>query len=388
MIFILIDIDLLIAILILIPMKILVACDSFKDSLAALDVCQAIADGIRQAKPPFDVQLFPLADGGEGTAEILTYHAKGQWIEKEVADPLFRNIKAGYGLSEDGKTAFIDMAQASGLQLLSPAERNPLQTTTFGTGQLLLDAIQRGVQKIVLGIGGSATNDGGIGMAIALGYTFTDQTGRTLKGTGGELLRITKIIPPAINLPTLEVLCDVTNPLYGPQGAAAVYGRQKGADEAMLNVLDKGLEHLSQQVIQTLGIDRAMEPGAGAAGGMGYGGLVFLHGRLRSGIHAVMQEARFEEQLSGVDLIITGEGKIDAQTLQGKLISGICQQAKSHDIPVIAICGALLADPKLIRQIGLKAAFSIQTQPTTLSEALAHTAQGLTQLSFHLAHLL
>ena len=387
-ILILIFIDILIHIAILITMKILIACDSFKDSLDALEVCRAIGDGIQQARPQFAVQLFPLADGGEGTADILTYHAQGRWIEKKVYDPLFRNIKAGYGLSADGKTAFVDMAQASGLQLLKPEERNPLETSTFGTGQLLLDAIQGGAQKIVLGIGGSATNDGGIGMAIALGYTFKDKHGQPLKGLGKDLQQIAAITSPAIHLPDIEVLCDVTNLLYGPQGAAMVYGRQKGADEMMQQVLDRGLQHLSAQVVQTLGVDKAHEPGAGAAGGMGYGALVFLNGQLRSGIHAVMQEAQFDEQLTEVDLIITGEGKIDDQTLQGKLISGICARATSYDIPVIAICGALLADPKLIRQMGLKAAFSIQTRPRSLSEALASTKEELTQLSFHLAHLL
>ncbi len=369
-------------------MKILIACDSFKDSLDALEVCRAIGSGIRQARPEFAVQLFPLADGGEGTAEILTYHAQGRWIEEEVADPLFRKIKAGYGLSADGKTAFVDMAQASGLQLLKPEERNPLETSTFGTGQLLLHAIQSGVQKIVLGIGGSATNDGGIGMAIALGYIFRNKQGQPLKGVGKDLLEIAEIITPTISLPQIEVLCDVTNPLYGPQGAAVVYGKQKGADDMMQQVLDRGLHHLSTQVVQKLGIDKANEPGAGAAGGMGYGALVFLDGQLRSGIHAVMQEANFKAQLTDVELIITGEGKIDDQTLQGKLISGIFEQAASYNIPVVAICGALLADPKLVRQMGLRAAFSIQTRPRNLAEALASTAKELTALSFHLAHLL
>lgn len=369
-------------------MNILIACDSFKDGLPALEVCEAIAKGIQLANPAVQTQLLPLADGGEGTAEILTYHADGQWVQKKVQDPLFREITAYYGLSKDRKTAFIDMAQAAGLQLLLPAERNPLHTSTYGTGQLILAAMQQGVEKIILGIGGSATNDGGIGMARALGYVFKDKKGNILKGCGAELPEVSVIIPPKVDFPTIEVLCDVTNPLYGPQGAAYTYGRQKGADELMLELLDQGLQNLASRVKEQLGVEGAEIAGAGAAGGMGYGAMTFLKASLHSGIGAVMHYAHFAEHIKAADLIITGEGKIDEQTRQGKLISGICQEAMVYNKPVIAFCGALLASPRLVREIGLSAAFSIQTHPTSLEEALLQTAQGLCDLAFHVCKTL
>ncbi|MEZ5039652.1 MAG: glycerate kinase [Saprospiraceae bacterium] len=364
-------------------MNVLIACDSFKDGLPAMEVCKAIAKGIHLANPAIQTQLLPLADGGEGTAEILTYHTNGQWVQKKVQDPLFREIWANYGLAKDGKTAFIDMAQASGLQLLSPAERNPLYTSTYGTGQLILDAMQQGVEKIVLGIGGSATNDGGMGMARALGYHFKDKKGNRLQGCGADLSKVSVIIPPKVDLPTIEVLCDVTNPLYGPQGAAYSYGRQKGGDDPMLELLDRGLQNLASRVKEQLGVEGAAVAGAGAAGGMGYGAMVFLKASLHSGIGAVMHYTHFAAHVKAADLVITGEGKIDEQTRQGKLISGICQQAMAHNKPVIAFCGALLASPRLVREIGLTAAFSIQTHPTSLEEALLQTAQGLCDVAFH-----
>lgn len=369
-------------------MKILIACDSFKDSLPALAVCQALEAGIRKAQPELQTQLFPMADGGEGTAKIMTYHAQGQWRKVDVEGPLHTPVQAGYGLSKNGEVAYIDMAEASGLQLVPPHLRNPLQTSSFGTGQLIQDAMQQGVEKILLGIGGSATNDGGIGMASALGYRFLDIHGKLLAGQGRNLNAISQIEVPSQHFPTIEVLCDVNNPLCGSSGAAAIYGPQKGASPDMVDQLDQGLQHLSQQVKRTLNKDIAEVPGAGAAGGMGYGAMVFLDGVLKSGIEAVMDEAKFDEALRGIDIVISGEGKIDKQTLQGKLISGICQRAEQFGIPVIAVCGALLASSDLIREIGLQAAFSIQRYPISLTAALKEAKPSLESLGFQLANTL
>lgn len=367
-------------------MKILIAADSFKDALPALEVCQAVARGLKRALPQAEPVLFPMADGGEGTAEILTFHSRGQRIEKEVNDPLFRPVNAGYGLSGDGKTAFIEMAAASGLPLLKQEERSALKTTTFGTGELILDAIQRGAAKILLGIGGSATNDAGMGMAAALGYRFFDEGGERLPATGENLAKVSSIdLSHLLFNPEhleVEVLCDVDNPLFGEKGAARVYAPQKGAGADAVETLDAGLRHFARLLADKFEQDFAHIPGAGAAGGLGAGAMAFLGGRLRPGIEAVMDYTGFEDQLKGVQFVITGEGKVDSQTLHGKLIYGITRRARAAGVPVIALCGALLASPEDIEAIGLKAAFSIQNRPLSLEEALKETAEGLERTAF------
>lgn len=357
-------------------MKILIATDSFKDALPALQVCEAIERGVKLADAQIETILFPLADGGEGTAEILTYHTEGSWQMVQVHDPLFRLIQAGYGISADGQTAFIEMAQAAGLQLLKPEERNPLKTSTYGVGELILNAIQKGVQKIVLGIGGSATNDAGIGMAGALGFQFMDQLPLRIDQLIGEnLYNIRKIInTSAYRHISTSVLCDVDNPLFGLTGAAHVYARQKGADDAAIQTLDTGLQHFAKILESHIGQDFSNIPGAGAAGGMGAGAMAFLNATLQPGIQTVMELTYFDNQLKDIDLIITGEGMIDNQTLHGKLIKGITEKAQPLGIPVIALCGTLLAKPKEISQIGLQAAFSILNRPLSLEMALQETA--------------
>lgn len=373
-------------------MKILIAADSFKDALPALEVCRAIARGLRRALPQAELLLFPMADGGEGTAEILTYHSRGERIEKEVNDPLFRPVTAGYGLSGDGKTAFIEMAAASGLPLLKQDERSALKTTTFGTGELILDAIERGVEKILLGIGGSATNDAGMGMAAALGYRFFDKAGERLAAIGENLAKVASIDSSHLQFSPeeieVEVLCDVDNPLFGAKGAAHIYAPQKGADAGAVERLDEGLRHFAQLLEDKFGQDFAHIPGSGAAGGLGAGAMAFLGGRLRPGIEAVMDYTGFEEQLEGVRLVFTGEGKVDAQTLHGKLIYGITRRAKAAGVPVVALCGALLASPEDIEAIGLKAAFSIQNRPVSLETALKETEEGLERTAFMVGRML
>lgn len=369
-------------------MKILLAPDKFRGSLTAAEVCKAMSEGIRKVLPDAEILPIPMADGGEGTTEILTLNAGGQMSPVLVSDPLGRVIEAQFGLSADGQTAYLEMAAASGLRLLQPHERNPLQTTTFGTGELIQAAINKGAIRIILGIGGSATTDGGIGMAAALGWRFEDKSGQNLVANGAILAQIQKIIPPA-TFPQIEiqVACDVTAPLYGPTGAAYMYAPQKGADAEMVAQLDEGLKHLATIVERDFGVNLANVAGTGAAGGLGFGLLFFLKATLKEGVKIVMEQTRFEEQLRGVDLIFTGEGKMDDQTLQGKLIAGIAQAAQQNGIPVFALCGTLLLSPEEVQRIGLIYATSILNRPMTLNEAIAYAHQGVRDSAHQLTKL-
>lgn len=373
-------------------MKILIACDSFKDALPAVAVCRAIERGLHLSYPTVRTKIFPMGDGGEGTAEILTFHSGGSSCAVQVHDPLFRPVQATYGLSGDGKTAFIEMAVASGLQLLKPEERNPMNTTTLGTGELIMDAIKRGAKKIILGIGGSSTNDMGLGMATALGYEFADEAGQPLSPVGGNLGRVTQLEDSAIKFAKgeyqFEVICDVDNPLYGEHGAAFVYGQQKGADKAGIVALDKGMRNMALILAQKYYQDFAYQPGAGAAGGLGAGCMAFLGARLRPGIDTVMELTDFEKRLLDSDLVITGEGRLDAQTLHGKLIFGITQRAKQYNVPVVAFCGSLELTPDQMNAIGLRAAFSISNGPQALADALKNTEQLLENTAFQVMQLL
>ena len=354
-------------------MNILVACDSFKDALDAAGVCRAIAAGLKRSHPAATITEMPLSDGGEGLLDVLRAPLGLEWMEKDVADPLGRIVNARYGLSAD--TCVVEMAQASGLQRLTLTERDPLAASTIGTGQLLADAKARGARRAILAIGGSATNDGGIGAAAALGWKFLDAKGAELPPDGGHLSAITTIVPAAIPFDSMDVLCDVTNPLYGPRGAAWIYGRQKGGTDEPLAQLDDGLRHLAALVKAQLGRDVAETPGAGAAGGLGYGAQVFFGATLRRGIEIVLDLTGFDEAARGADLIITGEGHLDGQSAQGKLIQGLCGRAQNK--PVIALCGKLSATPDQVKAIGLKTAYSINCQEKPLAEMLAATAANL-----------
>ena len=331
----------------------------------------------------------PMADGGEGTAEVLTHATDGTWQTLTVQDPLNRPIEAGFGMSGDGQTAFIEMAQASGLRLLQPAEYNPFQATTFGTGQLIAEAVSKGVKHIVLGIGGSATNDAGTGMAAALGWQFLDASGQPIRPCGGNLAQIQTIIPPKeAQTLSVDVACDVTNPLVGPQGATYVYGPQKGAKPADLPVLDDGMIHLAQLIQQQFGIDLATMPGAGAAGGLGAGAVLFLNGHLTEGVNLLMKHTQLAEKMTGADLVLTGEGRLDNQTLQGKLIAGITRLAQAQSIPVVALCGSLQLAPDQLNALGLTSAFSIMPGPTTLNDALTHAAEYVMRATFQVVRLM
>ena len=375
-------------------MNILIACDSFKDALDAPSVCRAIERGLHIADPSVSTRIFPLADGGEGLSDILNFHLGLKTIEVKVHDPLFRKIKAIYNISMDGTTAFIEMAQAAGLQLLTPEERNPLKTTTFGVGEMITDALKKDVKRIVIGIGGSATNDLGIGMAAALGWQFFDKNGEKLLGIGGDLGKIEMITSPSRLhrdfVPQqnkmekdiiFEVMCDVKNPLLGKTGAAHVYSRQKGASDADIEVLENGAVNFCK----VSNCPKVEIEGAGAAGGLGFGAFFFLNAIIKSGINALMDLTNFDKEVEWADVIFTGEGRLDSQTAHGKLIAGIVSRARQK--PVIALCGALDAPPQYLKDLGLKAAFSIAQKPCSLREALATTAENLEKTAYHVGRL-
>ena len=366
-------------------MRVLIACDSFKDALSADGVCHAIAKGLLRGHPGTQTTEMPLSDGGEGVLDILRRTLSLNAVTLEVSDPLGRPIKASYGISADGTTALVEMAEASGLQRLTVEERNPLLTSTFGTGQLLADAKARGVRRILLAIGGSATNDAGVGAAAALGWQFLDNRGAPVKPDGGNLQDIARIVaPPQMPFEKVDVLCDVTNPLYGPTGASWTYGRQKGGTDQSLTHLDEGLRHIAGLVERQTGrTGLAQMQGAGAAGGLGFGAVAFLNATLKRGIDMVLDLVGFDAAVARADLIITGEGHIDGQSSQGKLIQGVC--ARAGGVPVIALCGKLSASPEQIKAIGLKAAYSINETEKPLAEMLAATAENLEKTAAKLA---
>ncbi len=320
-------------------MKVVIAPDKFKGSLTAVEVCLAIEEGIKNVDNSIEVVRSPLADGGEGTLDVIESITKAIRIEVEVLDPLSRPIKAYYLKSRN--VAFIEMAMASGLQLLKESERNPLYTSTYGTGQLIRDALERGVNQIYLMIGGSATNDAGVGMAQALGYSFKGRAGNELMPVGESLGKVAFVNAP-LGEPVwynceFTVLSDVQNKLYGKDGAAYVYGEQKGANASAIKILDEGLEHFAKVNLN----DNESKHGAGAAGGLGYGALTFLNAELKSGIDVMMDLTRFEDLALDADLIITGEGKFDVQTLSGKVVSGVSKLADENNIPVGILCGMI-----------------------------------------------
>ncbi|MCF2502946.1 glycerate kinase [Dyadobacter sp. CY107] len=372
-------------------MNILIAPDKFRGSLEALDVCQAVREGILLAFPEANVTTIPLADGGEGTAKILTRQAQGNSIAAKVNDPLGRIITASYGLSADGQTAFIEMAAASGLALLSTEERNPLLTSTYGTGQLIKDALDKGVKDIILGIGGSATTDGGIGMAMALGYRFYNESKELLPPKGETLNKISRIDSEEsdgrLAAVSITVACDVTNPLFGPNGAAYIYGPQKGADPAMVEVLDEGLQNLSAIASAAFGRDISNQPGAGAAGGLGAGCLWFLNAVLKDGVSIVIEQTRIAERIQNADLVITGEGKVDEQTLSGKVVKGLADFCNINNVPLAVVCGTLQITPQQVRNAGITYAVSVLNRPMDLDQAQAEAFGLVKDATFHLVRL-
>jgi glycerate 2-kinase len=364
-------------------MKIIIASDSFKDALDTFSVCKAIKRGIKAALPDAHIVELPLSDGGEGLSDIAAHYFDLQRIEVETCDPLFRKHTANYGLSHDSTTAFIEMAQAAGLQLLKNEERNPLKTTTFGVGVMIQNAIDKGATRIIIGLGGSATTDAGAGMAAALGWQFLDKNGKIVAPIGENLIKIAAAISPQYKFKNIcfEAICDVKNPLFGEYGAANVFAKQKGGTEKAIKLLDKGVQHFAK----IIGADATIQ-GAGAAGGLGYGCLFVLNAVMKRGIDSVLNWANFDAHIADADYVFTGEGQLDAQTLQGKLISGIAERARGK--PIIALCGALDLPSQYLNDLGLKAAFSITPKPCTLAEALPQTAKNLENTAFNIARLI
>ncbi|WP_438445052.1 glycerate kinase family protein [Gorillibacterium sp. sgz5001074] len=371
----------------------LLAPDSFKESMTAKEVCEAMERGIKRAVPDAECIHVPMADGGEGTVQSLIDATSGTLIEKEVTGPLGTPVLARYGILGDGKTGVIEMASASGIHHVTKETKNPLVTTTLGTGELIRDCIGRGITSIILGIGGSATNDGGTGMAKAIGYRFLDKNGQELPLGGGYLGELDRIetaeVMPQLKQVSILVASDVTNPLCGERGASAVFGPQKGATPDMVKQLDRNLLHYSMVVKEQLGIEIAEVPGAGAAGGLGGGLIAFTNSTMRKGIEIVIEYTQLREKLQGVDYCFTGEGGIDFQTKFGKAPFGVAQAAKSVDprIKVIALAGYIGKDVETLYEVGFDAIFGIvpgaaelETLLTQGQDNVARTAESIARL--------
>jgi len=370
-------------------MKIVIAPDSFKESLSALEVAKAIESGFREIFPQAEYVKLPVADGGEGTVEAMVAATGGRVVEVEVTGPLGEPIKAFFGLSGDEKIAFIEMAAASGLESVPQARRNPLKTTSYGTGELIKSALDHGVQHCIIGIGGSATNDGGSGMVQALGAKLLSQDGREIGHGGGELIKLDKIdisgLDKRIKKCRFEVACDVTNPLTGDKGATAIFGPQKGATPEMIEQLDGYLKHYAGVIKRDLGIDVEEVPGAGAAGGMGAALYGFCDAELRQGIEIVTEALGLDALVRDATLVITGEGRIDSQSINGKVPIGVARVAKRYNKPVIAIGGSLTKDVDVVYEHGLDAVFSVLYSVCTLDEALENAADNLRKSARNIA---
>lgn len=353
-------------------MKIVVAMDSFKGSLTAQLACKVVAESIVSVAPVAEIVIKPMADGGEGTARAMLAAGNGQWIEKMVTGPLRgMRVCAGFAWFAYEKLAVVEMATSSGLQLLPPQRRNPLKTTTYGTGQLMTAAMDYGAQRILLAVGGSATVDGGTGAAVAMGWNFLGKDGKEVGLGGGQLLQIDTIIPPAYpSRVPIEVLCDVDNPLCGEQGAAKVYGPQKGATQEMVEVLEAGLEHLVELVQRQLGRDVRNLPGAGAAGGLAAGAVAFMGAKLVRGIETVISWSRLGQDIAGADWVITGEGCFDEQSLRGKVVSGVARAAKNAGAKVAVLAGQVLLTGQEYRSLGVVDAFACMNGRMPLEHAI------------------
>ena len=364
-------------------MKIVLAPDSFKGNLTSLQVAAALEKGIRRVLPNAQCIKVPMADGGEGTVQSLVDGEGGKFVRKKVTGPAGKPVTARYGFLADGKTAVIEMAEASGLPYVKGKEKNPMKTTSYGTGELILDAINKGAEKIIIGIGGSATTDGGTGMAQALGIKFLDKNGKEIKeyGAGGMLNKIAKIdmsgIDARINKTKIIVASDVENPLYGKKGAAYVFGPQKGATSTMVKTLDANLKYFGNLLKKDLGKDVRTLKGAGAAGGLGAGLVAFTGAKLKSGIDIVVDATRLKKHLKDADLVITGEGRVDSQTAFGKTPAGVAKVAKKFKVPTIAIGGGISDDAREVFTHGIDGLASACARDMTLEDAINNSKDHL-----------
>lgn len=359
--------------------KIIIAPDSFKGSLSSIEICEIVKDAALSIFPDLEVVEMPIADGGEGFVDAMLFPGRGKKHTVTVKDPLWRDIQASYGILSDG-TAIIEMASASGLPLLKDHERNVLEATTFGTGQLIRDALQQGCRRFILGVGGSATNDGGAGAAAALGIRYLDASLQTIT-CGKDLIKLASINPSemaqGLEESTFTLACDVNNPLYGPNGAARIYAPQKGASPADIAVLDEGLKKLTEVILHDRHIDLQKIPGIGAAGGIVVPFVSFVSAKLQSGVDIVLDSGSFDQNLQECDLVITGEGCTDHQSRMGKALSGVARRAKSNDVPVVAISGSLKSGYEGLYEDGITAFFSTCREVSSLEDALANAKPNL-----------
>jgi glycerate kinase len=360
-------------------MKIVIAFDSFKGSLTASQACQITSDSIAQFTPGVKLCIKPMADGGEGTAQAMLQASDGQWISRTVTGPLpDMRVDAGFAWFEKDKTALIEMASASGMQLLRPEQYNPMKTTTYGTGELIKAALEHNPSRVLLAVGGSATVDGGIGAAAALGFKFLNQDGKQVSLSGRGMGQIAKIIPPAKQKTIeVEVLCDVTNPLLGAEGAARIYAPQKGATQEMVEQLENGLENLAGIVSRDLKIEIANVPGAGASGGLSAGAICFMNAKLVSGAKTVIDFCNLEDELACADWVITGEGCFDHQSLYGKVVAAVAELASRYNTPVVVIAGQVLLSDIEYQKACIRDAIACKPDDMLLDEAIRKTPELL-----------
>ena len=353
--------------------KVVIAIDSFKGCLTSEEAGNAVMKGVKAIFPDCETLLFPVADGGEGMLDILVSATKGKYRTLPAHGPLMEPMQGRYGISGDGQTALVEMAAVSGLPLVPEEKRNPMLTTTYGTGEVIRDALEQGCRRFIVGIGGSATNDAGLGMLQALGFRFRDKQGNLL-GTGGRILSQvasidTSAVHPALKGARFTIACDVHNPFCGPDGAAYVFAPQKGADAGMVKELDAGMQALALVIRSATGKDISDVPGAGAAGGMGGGFLAFLNAGLKPGIRLMLDALDFGEKIKGADLVFTGEGRADRQTAMGKVPFGVLEEARKQHIPVIVLAGCI-EDTEQMNRAGFQGVFSITPGPVSLEKAM------------------
>ncbi|MDD2236513.1 MAG: glycerate kinase [Kiritimatiellae bacterium] len=362
-------------------MKIILAPNAFKDSLTALEAAQAMQTGILRVLPDAETVLVPVADGGDGLLEVMRGALAGHSTTVTVSNPLGDLVEAPFSFFPDTRIAAVEMALASGLALLAPEKRDVMKTTTLGTGELIRAALDQGATRIYVGIGGSATNDGGVGMATALGIDFLDAQGKKVPPTGENLINIERINPqnidPRIRKVQIDVVCDVDNPLLGVRGASRVYAPQKGASPEQVELLEVGLSHLADVIERDLGIDVRLLSGGGAAGGLGAGLVAFLGAKLNAGIDLVLELVELNKKMQGASLVLTAEGQMDEQTVNAKAPAGVAQMAQANGIPCLAFCGGVKGDPGVLRKIGIQAVFSICPAPVPLAVAMEHAAEFL-----------
>jgi glycerate kinase len=353
-------------------MKIVIAPDSFKGSLTAVEVSDAIGQGVREIFPETEIVKIPMADGGDGTVQCLVNATGGEILREKVKNPLGDEVLASYGILGDKKTAVIEMAEASGLTLIPENKKNPLITTTYGTGQLIKAALDRGCRKMIIGIGGSATNDGGAGMVQALGVKLLNRKGKEISFGGGELKRIfridTKYLDNRLSDTKVLIASDVSNPLCGPKGASRIYGPQKGATPEIIEELDESLAHFAEIIKRDLHKNVKDIPGAGAAGGLGASLMAFLDAEIRPGIEIIIEIVKLEQTIKDADLVITGEGKIDSQTIYGKAPIGVAKIAKKYNVPVIAVAAIISDDADIVHQHGIDNLIKVSEPPMSLAE--------------------